>query len=507
MKRNNILTRILLLTMALLTVLSMAACNGGSEGGDTTATTTDGNQGGTTGATDTTDTAGEPGPNIPAGLTFGGDEFKIYLRGVNGEGVDYAADLYVGDTLNDYATAVERAVYTRMEQVASTYDVVFDVQVEDGDVLDSSVVNNSAMTGTDVYDLVVDHGVYMLGHAAKNLLMEYEQLPYVDVEKPWWNQEVNETFRTPGGKLFVMTGDISYMSVGAAFSMFFNKDIIADVQGLDSPYEKVYADEWTFEEFESYVLATDSNLNGDGSGVVGQDKFGYATGKWRGPVQMFYSTDGRVLERRGDEWKFTLNSNTANKAVVDFRDLVFQSGSAYVELVSSYTNLQLAFMANEVAFFDDHVNAASVFKGSGLNFGLLPWPKYNDDVGENRYCSAVDAGSSLFGVLRNTTEENAKKVSAIMESMAYLGSRDVLPFYFDTILSYQYLKDDDSIHMLQIIYENLVFDFGYFYSELRTTFMSTAANPTGGSLNQAFNTALPGAKSSLEKWEALDDEH
>ena len=511
--KSKLLTRILLITLALLTVLSLAACNdkndqppAGEDG--TTASQPDGTQpeNPDTGE-DTTDdgetTTVEDGPDIPAGLTFGGDEFKIYIRGIGGDGVDYGADLFVGYTLGATPTAVERAVYNRMSDIADTYDVVFSVEVADGG-LDRNHVDNSAKTDVDVYDLIVDHGRFMFGYAEKNSLLDYANLPYVDTDQPWWNQEANETFRTPGGKLFVMTGDISYLSVGTAFTMFFNKELVGAVEGLSSPYEEVYADNWTFEVFENYVTTVDGSMNGTNTGVVGEDSFGYATAWWRGPVQMFYSTGGRVLERRNDAWKFTLNNETANEALFDFRDLVFKSGSAHLESADNYQNLQLSFMADQIAFFDDQLLGASVFKGSDVDFGLLPWPKYNDDVEE--YYSAVDAGTNLYGVLRNTSEENAKKVSAVLESFAYLGSKDVIPFYFDTILSYQYLKDDDSINMLNIIHENLVLDFGYFYSGMQSTFRNLAIVADGDSLNQGYNTDLPAAKEGLKKWDALDEE-
>ena len=508
--KSKLMTRILLLAIALLMVLSMAACNkddgqGGDEGttAETTGSTNSGNGSGNGGDKTETTTGKEEGPNIPAGLNFNNAEFKAYIRGMGGDGVDYGSDLYVGRELSTDATAVERAVYTRMSSIEDTYGVIFDVQIEDGG-LNKTIVDNSSKTGVDVYDLVVDHGRFMMGYAEKNSLLDFAKLPYVDVDQPWWSQEVNETFRTPGGKLFVMTGDISYLSVGTTFSMFFNKDIIADVQGLESPYQKVDDKEWTFEEFEGYVLATDSNLNGDGSGIVGQDKFGYATGWWRGPVQMFYTTGGRVLVREDDAWKFTLNSNKANKALVDFRELMFTSGSAHLEKADNYQNLQLSFVANQIAFFDDQLHAASVFKGSDLNFGLLPWPMYDDEVEE--YYSAVDAGTNLYGVLRNTSEANAQKISVVLECLAYQGSKDVIPFYFDTILSYQYLKDDDSINMLHIIHDSMVIDFGYFYSGLSSTFRNVAIEANGDSLNKVVSATKDVALQNLEKWDALDNE-
>jgi hypothetical protein len=510
MKRGKVmnskfLIRVLMFVMALVTVFSLAACNKPSGNENPTDVPTDsGEQPTTPPETPTTPpNVDVNAPDLPTD-TYGGTEFKVYIRGLASDGADYSAELYVGQALGAAPTAVERAVYERMTAVADTYQVIFDVNVRAGG-LDSNVVDSSAKTGVDVYDLIVDHGRFMFRNAAKNLLLDFADLPYVDTNQPWWNQEANETFRTAGGKLFTMTGDISYYSVGSAFAMFFNKDIIADIPELESPYEKVYNDEWTFAVFEEYVTTADSNLNGDNTGDIATDAFGYGTSWWRGPVQALYSTGERVLIRKNNEWRFTINKDICNRMFFDIRELLFDSGVAYLHRADDYSKLRNAFMGDKVAFFDDNIHAASVFKGSDLNFGLLPWPKYNDEVEE--YYSAVDAGTNLYGVLRNTSEANAKRVSVILEALAYYGSRDVMPFYYDTILSYQYLKDDDSIEMLHIIHDHLVMDIGYFYSSLESTFRNAVISINGtGSLSTEVEKVLGGAEDDMEAWDNLDKE-
>ena len=498
---NKLLMRAILLVLALVTVFSLAACNqpSGNET-PTEAPTTPGETPTTPDETPTTP-VDENAPELPTD-TYGNTEFKVYMRAMADDAVDYSQELYVGDTLSSSPTAIERAVYERMTLISETYQIIFSVQTRDVK-LDVNVVDSSSKTGTDVYDLLVDHGRYMFSFANKNQLLDYAKLPYVDTNQPWWNQEANQAFRTAGGKLFTMTGDISYLSVGSAFAMFFNKDIISDI-GMDSPYEKVYADEWTFEVFEEYVTTADSNMDGDGSGELATDSFGYGTAWWRGPVQALYSTGERVLIRKNDEWKFTIDKDITNRMFFDYRDLIFNSGVAYLMRADDYTQLKQAFMGDQVAFFDDNLHAASAFKGSDLNFGLLPWPKYDDDV-ENYY-SAVDAGTNLYGVLRNTSEANAKRISVVLESLAYYGSRDVMPFYYDTILSYQYLKDDDSIEMLHIIHDNLVLDLGYFMSELQSTFRNAIINKDGSSLTTEVEKVIGGAEEDMKKWDKLDEE-
>ena len=499
---SKLLMRVILVVLALVTLLSFTACNKPSGGETPTDAPTDGPEPPTDDPETPTTPENEGGPDLPK-ETLGG-EFKVYIRAMGQDQVNYSSELFVGYSLGASPTSVERAVYERMSMVAEEYGVIFDVQTKDGG-LDSTVIDTSSKTGTDVYDLVVDHGRFMFNYANKNLLLDYADLPYVDTNQPWWNQEANETFRTAGGKLFTMTGDISYLSVGCAFAMFFNKDIIEDIPELKSPYQLVYADEWTFENFETYVTTADSNMDGDNSGDPTTDTFGYATAWWRGPVQALYSTGERVMIRKNNEWRFTLNKDICNRMFFDYRELLFNSGVAFLKRSDKYIDVQQAFMSDQVAFFDDNLHAASSFKGSDLNFGLLPWPKYNDEVEE--YYSAVDAGTNLYGVLRNTSEANARRVSIVLEALAYYGSRDVLPFYFDTILSYQYLKDDDSIQMLHIIHENLVLDLGYFMGELESTFRNAVIKTDASvSLSTEVEAVLGSAIEFMEKWDALDKE-
>ena len=435
------------------------------------------------------------GPNLPD-EKFNGTEFTILIR----DNEVYLEDIYIKE-LDAHTTSVQRAVYQRLSDITHTYGVIFDAVT---DVSTSEKVSNAAKGQLDTFDLVVDHGRTMFNSAVGNNFYDWNNLPYVDLTAAWWNQEAVEEFSTPGGKLFTMLGDISHMSVGTAFCMFFNKALVEDVEGLASPYDLVRDNQWLFETFEEYVATLDSSLDGDGSGLLETDSFGYGTWYWRGPIQLLYSTGYRVLEWKNDDWKFTLDNDTTNSAAFDMRELLFHSGSAVMSQTDNYVDLKQAFIDKRVAFMDGQVDEARVFAGSDTSYGVLPWPKYNKRVKE--YFSAVDAGTNLYGVMRNTSEENAKRISIVLEAMAYTGHKDVMPLYFDTILSYQYLKDEESIEMLHIIHENLVIDFGYFYSKVCNLFADVATDETLGSLTKALDELEESAREDLyEKWNALDE--
>ena len=489
---KKLILRAFLLLLALLMVIPFAGCQKTPTPQETDPVTGPAD---TDPATDPegTDPETDPteGPVLPE-VTFGGSEFTILIRQE-----DWCVEeLYVKE-LDTKATSVQRAVYQRTSDVSSTYGVIFDV-IKDASV--ASTVASAAKGQADAFDLVVDHGRYMFSAAAGKSFYDWNDLPYVDLSADWWSRDAIREFSTPGGKLFVAVGDISYLSVGNAHALWFNKDMIADVEGLASPYDLVRENKWLFDTFEEYAMTLDANLDGDGTGDIATDTFGYSGYGWGVGVQMLYSTGCKILEWKNEDWTFPAKKDMANEALFDLRDLVYSSGSA---ILSSHGGGKTAFGEQRVAFIDGEVHDAMGFAGLDLNYGILPFPKYRKNVKE--YYTIVDASTPLFGVMRNTTAENAECISIIAEAMAYEGYDKVLPLYYDTVLSYQALKDEDSIEMLHIIHDSLIWDFGYFYSDACNVFRDCVIDPESGSLLKAVEELEESTRINLyEKWNSLD---
>ena len=500
---KKLILRAFLLLLALLMVIPFAGCQKTPTPQETDPVTGPAD---TDPATDPEGTdpetdpeAGKDGPTLPE-KNYGGEEFTILMRDLQ----EYTEDVYV-ESMEASSTSLERAVYQRLKDLCYAYNLVINPIIHERP---KNEIPGAAKAGTDVFDLVVEQTGFSLSCAASGYYYDWNDLPYVNLEADWWSAQAAEELATPGGKLYTMVGDISHMSMGAVTCMFFNKELLGDVQGLASPYDLVRSGDWLFETFEEYVVTLNANMDGDGTGALETDTFGYATGWWGGPSQVLHSTGYRALEWKNEDWKFPLDNDTTAEAVFDMRDLLWNSGACYVvkhaSVAKDFEVLVEPFRAGRVAFMDDRVANARRFAGADLSYGILPWPKYSKRVKE--YPATFSAGTNIFAVMRNTSEENAKRISIILEAMAYAGHKDVMPLYFDTILSYQYLKDEESIEMLHIIHENLVIDFGYFYSKVCNLFADVATDETLGSLTKALDELEESAREDLyEKWNALDE--
>ena len=323
-------TKVLALVLAMLMLLSLVACNSGNGGGDqgTDADTTENTTSSTpneepTGNQDTVgekDTVGEQNTtgeqetdsdepawnmHLPQ-KTYDDTEFTILFR--NNERY---VNAIVIEQISSNATSVERAVYARMVLIEDTYKIKFNSeQANDDGTQMMTLLSGYSKTDTDQIDLFGAHAMNIPWTLAINgCLYEWGDLELIDLDAPYWSQNARENFSTPGGKIFFMTGDMSYLTVATAFCMFFNEDIIKNIDGLEMPYDLVRNDMWTFEEFEKYVMTTANNMNGDKTGHPKTDSLGYATASARGPVQIMVTTKDAVIEK--DE-----NSKTGYKVNV-----------------------------------------------------------------------------------------------------------------------------------------------------------------------------------------------
>ena len=506
--------RILALLLAALMLLSMVACTQTpSDPADTTPPTTEGtdpetdpdsNPGETDPETDPdnpveTDPEDEdPLEKIPE-VNYNNAEFLIYSRPDRYETSVFLKEIDKG------SSSVDRAVWQRTRDIQTAYGLIFEVKATS----DVATALYNTKSKTDSFGFAGDHGRYDWNYATKDYLYVWDDLPYVDLTQDYWAQGAAEEWSTPGGKHFLMTGDLTHWNVGAAFVMFFNKDVFSLVDGLTSPYELVYADKWYYDTFEEYARTLYSNMDGDGSGEISSDSFGYATTMFRGCISIIPSTGIKLLEKDENSatgYKVNATKDRVVTAVGDLAEFLVNESTCYYDPNSNpYGSMREAFMANRLAFYDDEVNYALTFTQKGTEFGIVPWPKY--DRRTDSYFSNVNAGCDAFFIPKNTSETFAECISIVLETLAYHGQKDVIPLYYDTVLTYQGTRDEESVEMLKIVKENLVYDFHYWFGlagTLNDIGSKVIANGSVTSLGRLYDEIKTTVEEGLLKWSELD---
>ena len=112
----------------------------------------------------------------------------------------------------------------------------------------------------------------------------------------------------------------------------------------------------------------------------------------------------------------------------------------------------------------DSLSNAELLRDYTVEFGLIPYPKY--DEAQKDYIS-LDWGG-LLSVPCTIT--NPELVGAAMELLAWESANEVLPTYYDIVLTGKLSRDDDAVKMLDILFDTITYEIGGNYFGFSTGF-------------------------------------
>ena len=471
---------LLCLFLALLMTLPMASC-GGETASETTADTTAG---------ETVETEAEivdPLAHLPA-TDYEGYEFRMLIRNAEEWIGDQIAEELTGETVND-------AVFKRNSETSDRYNISITHTPSSHHNYETDA-KPLILAGEDAYDIVVSHPRVAHVYANEGLVSDWNTLKYVDLTQTYWDQDAVESFQMPGG-LYCLTGDISHQSVGASNAMLFNKDYF-DENSIAYPYDLVKEGGWTFDVFAEMAETYSRDVDGDGA-FTDKDIYGYATFYWIGPIQAFYSSGARVIEKGSETYDFSVYNE---RSVSMFEKYFKLLNSEYAVLDSTSDNSfdctsTTLFREGRSLFTDVNITLVLTLREMDQNFGILPWPKLEES---DEYVANVDAGTNLFTI--PITNSDFDRTSLVLETLAILGREYVIPSYYDVALKTRDSRDMESAEMLDIIVANRVFDLGYYNDQLggayASHFAEMAKNKTAD-FTSWYDGKLKSAESARDK--------
>jgi len=447
-------------TLTLLAAILLASC-GGEASVETTAADT----------TTMPETTGETF-DVPEELDFGGRTFTILACD---ESVPYT---YIecpeeenGDVMND-------AIYRRNSMVEEYLNV--DIQLET--VKGSSTLTRfqqDIVSGDAVFDMVSPHIISGIAtFVTEGYVVDLSALDYVDFTKSWWNGSFAETMAIKG-KTFYASGD---MIAPNARVIVFNKQMMADYK-LPDIYETIRAGKWTLDAMGSYTKDMVRDLNGDNV-FDAQDQYAFSDLSNTGLATSFLHASGQlVVEREGaDGFRVTLQDEKMHSLLNKLYDYLYLDGNTKI------TNTE--FGNGSVLFGSQVLLKLQVLRDAKTEFGVIPFPKY--DEAQERYYSSVWNGLVCVPV----TAKDMDCCGAVLEAMAHYSSDTLVPAYYEKLLGGKFARDDDSVEMLDIIFDSLVFDIGFCYDNWVGCYSAL-----GTLLNQGSTDLLSYAASRMSTYE------
>lgn len=405
--------------------------------------------------TDISDTA-ESGSShgLPDNLRFDGRSFRVLAT----PGAYYGQDRSTFN-IEDSPDVLNQAMYNRLFSVEDrfgiTMELYYGVENEIDDVSRAAINSMS-----DEYDIVADVSDRHAAVVYEGLYMPVNELPYVDLEKPWWSKDYIESVSINPENPYILFGAINHNGLQRTVCTYFNMDMLEDRKGISEQdmYDIVLNGEWTFDKMAEIIKDVYVDENGSTTKDAG-DKFGLVRWNNFSAEIMAYSSGLTFVGRDEDGYPVLALNNERSIALADKLLSMFTNSNPDVINISD-NHEHVTFFGEGNAIFT--INRFFIvewdqLRNSEINYGIIPMPKLDENV--ESYTSAVHWTAQWQMV--PITEPDPEFASAIIEYLAWYGYEKIIPAYYENNLKFKYTRGDldGASRMLDLIVESQKTDF------------------------------------------------
>ncbi len=435
--KNKAISLVLLLSMLLL---SQSCGEAATDGGDATVSDETTSQ---APETDYLETLGE--------ADFEGAEFVILAHEAEAFPNLGSGEL-TGDPVND-------ALYKREQDIAELYNVTI---VHDGPSDRGVIKNNlqnSVLARDEAYQLVMTSMADGINTLMPNgILYNLNSLPSLDLSREWWNQNLRRNLNF-SGKVYTATGPICRVYYNTPIVTAFNTQLCENY-GFENLYDVVESGKWTIDKFGELMKVGTEDLNGDGI-YDDTDRYALLLDDEDGKA-LFVSAGGKLTEIAEDGSYYLDLASEKNLSLLDRLVGIFGDRSTSYHVPTLDATTEKMFMESRSTFVIISIgNIISHFRDMQADYGIIPMPKA--DESQEDY---ITYGNPWFasGVAVPANCSTPEMTGLVMEALAYISYRDLVPAIYDVTLQEKLTRDEKSKTMLDLIYRDIYFDLNSIYN-------------------------------------------
>ena len=293
--------------------------------------------------------------------------------------------------------------------------------------------------------------------AVNGLLRTLEDMPYINLDKPYYDQSLKIDTSINESHYFVH-GHYSIGTYNAVAALYLNKTLLQSYDELSDPYELVRSGDWTWSEMFDMcrtVTSVGADLDDPGLGTYGLSVGIYA---WQ---PLFFSS-GASLVTKNEEDTPILNLNDCVDLILDINRVLNDSATTFFassNQMHSDFNAFGVFGAGRALFMSDPLYCVPEYvMPSGVDYGILPIPKYREKQ-DNYYSQTHPVHSTVISVMKQEYSD-LNKIGKIVEDYAYQSSLHVHPVIVETMIKRHNAQSAQDFEMLEILFSNVRCDMG-----------------------------------------------
>lgn len=377
---------------------------------------------------------------------YDGFAFVVLTRDRN----DFVAD--VGADTEETGEVIDDAIYNRNVTVEERFHI--DIQaVNSSDPI--SQLRQTVQAGDDAYQLMMAQAIEVgIAAVEGNYLDWYDDLPYVNLEKPWYIGNAVDALSVEN-HAFIMAGEYDLSILRFTYCMYFNKTL-AENYNVPSLYTIVSDGQWTLDQLDTIVKGVYEDLDGNGT-MNGDDLYGFTSDYYSAAITYQYAFNNPVMTKDADGIPEITYTNGKMDQIVDrVVSFFYDNPGSYV---GTWGVSGPIWEAGHALFINGLFSSSSSYRELEFDFGIIPYPKW--DEAQDNYYTMSDGAHDLMSV--PVTVSNAERASVIIEALNAESYKTVIPAYYDTALKVKYTRDEESVVVLDMLLAARTFDFGYIY--------------------------------------------
>jgi len=453
-----LIKRILAALLCTATVTAMlASCGGGDTpaAGNPDTTTAGGDAAETTVAEETTTAELSAYDYLPE-KNYDGKSYTVYTPD---SGTRYLPGQII--TTEETGDVIMDAAYVRNRNVEDKFNVEIKHITGSGSAYYTGI-RSAVQAGDTAYDLTAGFLSKMADLGVEPIFIDATNLPYVDVENPWYGK-ANEALQI-NGKQSLFFSDYTCITLSCTYGLFYNKDLGSEYDVPDLT-QTVIDGGWVIDDMLKYTQGVSKDLDGNGIFDL-NDQYGnlsFTTHMKTSDTAVTYQYGmGNFTTVMGDDDLPVIALNNEKQySIVQKLYTLFYEDNRTLQSTEAGKVVAPLFANGQGLFFNAIImHAANYMRDMEDDYMVLPLPKY-DEAQEQYYTMLSQTSSFLYGVPMSAAD--AEYSSIIFDALAYEGYKNVIPAFFEVSMKVKYSRDDLTSQVFDLLRDNTHVDFGLVY--------------------------------------------
>lgn len=306
-------------------------------------------------------------------------------------------------------------------------------------------VRKSVLSFDDTFDILsFTANTEMSLQLQVGALVDLKKIKTLDLNSSWYDSSCVRDL-VISDKLFVLTGDIIAGNDDAVSAMVYNRDLAQQLgyyEDMEYTFNNnVASGTWTLDTLNTITLQVNDSITDE------NPEFGafYKSGMDTFPLCIGAGASSSERDSGGVP-NINLNSDKFLK--------VFNKVLSLQMSPASNSNITADSFAKGKTLFDTiMLRDLEKLSQSGVNYGILPMPKY--DEAQSEYRSLVNLKEAVC-IAVPTTNKELDRTGVIIEQLSSESSWYMWESYYENIVNHS----QDSVDMIKIILSNKYFDLG-----------------------------------------------